>query len=87
MEDLALLSGMSRAGFAKRFNQKVGLTPMGYLTNWRLIKARQMLKETDLGIGEIASSCGYESLPSFSRRFKAEFKMAPGAFRKSGRRD
>ncbi len=61
----------------------MGLPPIGYLTNWRLMKARRLLRESDLGIDEIALRCGYKSLPSFTRRFKAAFKIGPGAFRRS----
>lgn len=60
----------------------MGLPPIGYLTNWRLMKARRLLRETDLGIDEIARRCGYQSLPSFTRRFKAVFHLGPGAFRR-----
>ncbi len=46
--------------------------------------ARQrLLRQTDLGIDEIALRCGYKSLPSFARRFKAAFKVGPGGFRRT----
>lgn len=81
--ELARSSGMSRARFADKFTSVVGVPPIGYLTSWRLSKARQMLRETDLGIDEIARRCGYASLPSFTRRFKAAFGIGPGAFRRA----
>lgn len=81
--ELAKTSGLSRAAFAEKFTSAVGVPPIGYLTNWRLMKARRLLRETDLGIDEIALRCGYKSLPSFTRRFKAAFGVGPGAFRRS----
>lgn len=81
--ELARSSGLSRAVFAERFTAAVGLPPIGYLTNWRLMKARRLLRETNLGIDEIARRCGYQSLPSFTRRFKSVFHMGPGAFRRT----
>ncbi len=81
--ELAKSSGLSRAVFADKFTSAVGLPPIGYLTNWRLMKARRLLRETNLGIDEIALRCGYKSLPSFTRRFKAAFKVGPGSFRRS----
>ena len=81
--ELAKSSGLSRSVFAEKFTSAVGLPPIGYLTNWRLMKARRLLRETDLGIDEIALRCGYKSLPSFTCRFKAAFKIGPGAFRRS----
>ncbi len=81
--ELAKSCGLSRAVFADKFTSAVGLPPISYLTNWRLMKARRLLRETNLGTDEIALRCGYKSLPSFTRRFKAAFKVGPGAFRRS----
>lgn len=81
--ELARLSAMSRARFADRFTEMVGVPPIGYLTIWRLMKARLLLRETDLAIDEIALRCGYASLPSFSRRYKAAFGIGPGAYRRA----
>ncbi|WP_203544945.1 AraC family transcriptional regulator [Desulfovibrio sp. JC010] len=80
--DLAVLTGMSRAGFADRFTAVVGVPPIEYLTNWRLMRARFFLSETNLTLDEIAERCGYASLPSFSRRFKKSFGTGPGAYRR-----
>ncbi len=83
--DLAVCAGMSRARFADRFAVAVGVPPMEYLTGWRLMKARALLSDTRLGIDDIAERCGYSSLPSFSRRFKARFGVGPGGFRRTQR--
>lgn len=85
VQGLAKLAGMSRARFAERFTGAVGLPPAGYLTAWRLIKARAMLADSDLSMAEIAARCGYASVPSFSRRFKSVFDIAPGAYRRSAK--
>jgi AraC-like DNA-binding protein len=85
VEDLARLAGMSRASFADRFTATVGVPPIEYLTEWRLLRARALLMDTNLSMEEIAGRCGYASLPSFSRRFKLRFAASPGAFRRSQR--
>lgn len=85
VEDLASEAGMSRARFADTFTTLVGVPPIEYLTDWRLIRARALLSDTALGMEDIAERCGYASLPSFSRRFKSRFGMGPGAFRRSRR--
>ncbi|WP_320171856.1 AraC family transcriptional regulator [Maridesulfovibrio sp.] len=82
VDELAVLAGMSRAGFADKFSKVVGIPPIEYLTNWRLMRARTLLSDTGLGTEEIAERCGYKSLPSFSRRFKKQFGISPGAFRR-----
>ena len=80
---LAALSSMSRGRFAQRFKEVLGRSPMNYLTGWRLQKARRMLKETDLNIAEVGFRSGYQSLPSFTRRFGKQFGISPAAFRRS----
>lgn len=85
VELLAGRVGMSRARFADVFVRKVGVPPMAYLTQWRLLKARTLLAGTNLNLEEIALRCGYASGASFSRRFKQEFDMGPGAYRKTSR--
>lgn len=82
VERLAGEAGMSRARFADRFTEQVGVPPIAYLTNWRLARARDLLARTNLGLEEIAARCGYASGASFSRRFKREYGLGPGAFRK-----
>ena len=83
IRDLARLAGMSRASFAESFASVVGVPPLGYLTAWRLMKARGLLAASDLDMAEIAERCGYASVPSFTRRFKAAFGLGPGAYRRS----
>jgi AraC-like DNA-binding protein len=85
IQALAERAGMSRARFADRFTAVVGMPPIGYLTAWRLIKARAMLSSTDLGMEDIAGRCGYASVPSFSRRFKQTFNVGPGTYRRLSR--
>ncbi|MGO1120861.1 AraC family transcriptional regulator [Rhodovibrionaceae bacterium A322] len=82
MEDLAREAGMSRARFAERFTRLVGKPPIGYLTDWRLLKARTLLLQSNLDMAEVAARSGYASLPSFSSRFKKVFGQGPGAFRR-----
>ncbi len=83
LSGLAREAGMSRARFAGRFAGTVGMPPAAYLTAWRLMKARLMLRETDLAIDEIALRCGYASLASFTRRYSAAFGVGPGAYRRT----
>jgi AraC-like DNA-binding protein len=82
---LAREAAMSRARFSARFTEMTGVPPIRYLTTWRLMKARHMLRETDLSIGEIALRCGYASLASFTRRYTAAFGLGPGAYRRAER--
>ena len=82
---LAAHAGMSRSRFAHRFMQCVGLTPIAYLTQWRMIRARQLLAEPGLDMADIAERCGYRSVPAFGRRFIQMFGVGPGEWRKNAR--
>ncbi len=85
IQGLAEIAGMSRAGFARRFTELLGVPPIEYLTHWRLIKARALLAGTNLDMLEIAGRCGYASTPSFSRRFKETFGVGPGSYRRASK--
>jgi AraC-like DNA-binding protein len=80
---LASVAGMSRSGFASRFREVLGETPLEYLTRWRIHRASQMLREEDMKIVNVAGQVGYESEGAFSRVFKKATGMAPGKYRKS----
>lgn len=78
---LAKVAGLSRAAFAQRFTGTVGMTPMGYVTGWRLALAREQLRDSDRPLDAIARSVGYGSAYSLSAAFKRTTGTAPGSWR------
>lgn len=82
VEKLARESSMSRSLFADRFKQYLDLSPMQYVTNWRMENARQVLIASDLPLDSIAEKVGYESAAAFSKAFKRTFNRAPGEYRR-----
>ena len=82
LQDLAQEAGLSRAAFARKFSASVGEPPHRYLTRWRMGIAAQLLEETDLRLGEIASRVGYRSEFSFSRAFKLARGISPIHYRR-----
>lgn len=83
VEQLAILSKMSRSAFADRFTKLVGEPPLTYLSRWRMHKAIEMLKEGRMTTAEIAVMVGYESEAAFSKAFKKWNGQGPGAYRRS----
>lgn len=81
IEALAQEAGMSRTGFAVQFATKMGLTPMHYLTSWRMQIARRGLVDEGLSVSEVARSIGYASESAFTRVFKKEVGATPAAYR------
>ncbi len=78
---LAKKVGASRSVLGERFNHMLGVSPMGYLANWRLQLAAKMLRTSSKSQAEIATSVGYGSESGFSRAFKRRFDLAPGEVR------
>jgi len=76
IDELAQLVNMSRTKFSEMFFRAVGVTPIGYLTSWRMKLAQEMLKER-VQIKVIASSVGYSSQAAFTRAFMREFGQPP----------
>jgi AraC-like DNA-binding protein len=83
-EALAKEACLSRSAFAERFAGTLGMPPISYLTQWRMLLAGQRLRESSETIAQIASSVGYESEATFSRAFTREMGLAPGAWRRAG---
>jgi AraC-like DNA-binding protein len=82
VEALAAQVSMSRSAFATRFRQLIGEPPLRYLTNWRLYRAAELLRCSNVGILTIAAQVGYDSEVAFSRAFKRWSGTAPGKYRR-----
>ena len=65
------------------FRQELGTTPIKYLQRYRVNRARQLLKESEKTITEIALLVGFSDSGYFSRIFHRETGMSPDAFRRS----
>jgi len=81
LEELARHSGLSRSALALNFKRHLGIGPGEYATCWKLLKAGQMLSQSNQSIDVISYSCGYQSPSSFSRAFRNYYGMAASEFR------
>jgi AraC-like DNA-binding protein len=79
--ELARETSVSRAAFARRFNDVVGEPPMAYLTAWRLALAADLLREPDATLGAVAQQVGYGSAFALSAAFKRERGLSPRDYR------
>jgi AraC-like DNA-binding protein len=82
LQNLAQESGTSRSVLADRFQTLVGVTPMHYLTQLRMLLAANMLRRGTAPIGQIAEEVGYQTDSAFSRAFRREYGCAPAAWRR-----
>ena len=83
VERLAREAALSRTGFAERFALRLGMTPMAYVTAWRMQIAREALASRGISVAEAAEISGYASESAFSRVFKKEIGLSPAAYRQS----
>lgn len=81
---LARAAALSRSAFFERFTGAVGMTPMEYLTAWRMAVARDLLRRQDLGIAEVAERVGYASASTFSTAFSRHVGQPPGRYARAG---
>lgn len=81
VESLALAAGMSRSNFAARFRLLVGIGPIEYLTQWRMVLACSSLTTTTEAISEIAYRYGYASESAFSTAFRRNLGISPRSYR------
>lgn len=79
LEDLAARAGMSRARFAARFKQVVGIAPGEYLTRWRISLAQHLLQQ-GRAVKEVAGEVGYASPAALGRVFATRTGATPKAW-------
>jgi transcriptional regulator GlxA family with amidase domain len=82
---LAQVSAVSAAHFARSFRQAFGIPPHRYLLTRRIEQAVTLLRDTTLGITEIAFATGWQSLGSFGRTFRDITGSSPRAVRQQAR--
>ncbi len=74
----------------KQFQEKMGLTPLKYMTNLRMKKARSMLSALgpqEHSVTEVAQSCGFDDPLYFSRVFKKYYGCSPSEFVRNQKTD
>jgi len=81
VERMANLAYQSRSAFSERFTRLVKMTPMEFVTTWRMQLAVGWLAEVGANMMDVALRCGYESEASFRKAFKRTIGTTPGKFR------
>jgi transcriptional regulator GlxA family with amidase domain len=84
IETLAEEAGLSPSQFSRRFRKLFHCSPHHFLIQQRVEKARTLLMESQMTVGEIADTLGYADLGFFSRQFKQKTGLSPLEMR-SGR--
>ncbi|AHK36049.1 Putative AraC-like transcription regulator (plasmid) [Rhodococcus opacus PD630] len=80
--ELAALSLMSRSNFAALFKSVTGVSPLAYLTRWRVYRAKTLLSDSSMSVLDVAVAVGYESGTALNRAFRKFEQIPPGAWRR-----
>lgn len=76
LERLAEIATMSRATFARKFREQMGVTPLDYLTQWRMTVAQSLIAQ-GVPIKSIAPQVGYTSASVLTRVFTQQMGKSP----------
>lgn len=69
--------------FSKLFSSQIGLTPQQFLLRIRMERAKELLRYTDLTVGEVAEKVGFADALYFSRVFRRYAGCSPSEFRRA----
>lgn len=81
VEGIAKSCGLNRSYFGRIFKDAIGKSPKEFIMDYRMVKATELLKLTDLTIGDIGNAVGYPNQLHFSRAFKHAYGMSPREWR------
>lgn len=83
LNDVCEHIGISASYLSELFNEISGEKFSGYLASFRVEKASQLLRTTNVTIKEIGFRCGFNSVQNFIRVFKKYMDQTPGHYRES----
>lgn len=86
LQGIARVACLAPHHFHRSFRAAFGASPYAHLAALRLAEARRLLRESAQSVTGIALAVGYDSLPSFSSRFRRAFGMSPSACRRELRK-
>ncbi|RKW50696.1 MAG: helix-turn-helix domain-containing protein, partial [Lachnospiraceae bacterium] len=85
LRDLALVAHISSTYYSIKFKKDMGITFKEYLINFRMNKARELLKDEDRSCKEVGMAVGYMDYVQFSKIFKKYVGTPPEIYRKQNR--
>src|SRR5205823_1111486 len=83
LRELAAIAGVSASYFATLFKQATGMSPHQYVIHRRVEKARSLLHQSELSIGQIAVLTGFYDSSHLNHHFKRLTGVTPKTLRGS----
>jgi len=82
LDDLADTACMSKNTLLRAFSHCYGTSPIQYLMQHRLLKAREMLQDVNASVTDVAYAVGFNDSSYFSRQFRLLFGTSPREFKR-----
>lgn len=82
LEDIGEEVGMSSTSVCRFFKKYTHQNLWSYLNGFRIVRAAQMIVETDDPIAEIGMRCGFYNISNFNRAFRERIGSSPGDYRR-----
>lgn len=82
VEEISDYVGIDRSYLFRLFKEKTGVSPKKYIMEYKLKHAAKLLKETNLSVGQVALSSGFDDQFYFSTAFRSYYGISPTKYRK-----
>jgi transcriptional regulator GlxA family with amidase domain len=86
LDAAAAQAGMSVRTFTRRFRDETGTSPLDWLLQQRIERARHLLESTDLPIDSVAEQSGLSTAASLRKHLRLRLGTTPAAYRRTFRR-
>ena len=83
LEALAKSAHVSKSECLRCFKESLQIAPYQYVMEYRLSKAAELLRSTDMPVGSIAVQVGFQQLSHFGKYFREKTGMSPREYRKA----
>lgn len=83
LSELAGIAGMSKYYFSRLFKQSEGIPPYEYVLERRVEVGKELLRDTDLSLVQIALKTGFSSQSHFGKIFRRQVGVTPAAYREA----
>jgi AraC family transcriptional regulator len=87
LDGVAAEACLSPHHFHRTFSAALGEAPYAYVARRRIERARRLLEESDMPVADVCAAVGYESLASFTTRFRRMVGTPPAAYRARFRKE